>query len=1182
MNESVLCFTHFDIRDIVALVIGIMNGQTVKVAVRIRPLVEAENKRACQSIVQKTPNQSQVQVESGNPNHLFTFNYVFAPEDTQEMVYENAVKSMVLHLFQGLLRFSIFFPFVVHHATGFSYIYSRVRCFHCSFLGYNVTIFAYGQTGSGKTHTMGTTYDGADDEDIGVIPRAVSDIFERMNEMPEFEFNVNCAFIELYQEKLYDLLAAQPREQNIVDIREMQNGKIVIPNLTEVTTTNAEDCLGCLMQASKRRAVGATAMNATSSRSHAIFTITLKKIDKSNPSAATSAKFHLVDLAGSERSKKTQTNGEQFQEGVKINEALLALSNVIEALGSASGQHIPYRDSKLTRLLQDSLGGNSMTLMIACVSPADYNREETLGTLRYANRAKKIRNKPVVNQDPATAEINALKAQVQDLRMKLMSGNGVGAIVNEKCLECDKPPTKHELLKQLHKMAEKLQATLCDIAHREDIINDYEDTIESLNQKIGDLKEQIGQLGQGITSDMSPTEIDEYKENVRILTDTVLSLNNHMIERKECIFESTKASDSPMMKMTTAGSSHADHDDQTFTQHDETYITKQTEYQAELKTLKGELAMKEELRKKVMSNLQKITDYTGIIAKLEEEKKTLEEQLRSKNTTISVKLAEERRQRVLYLETEISKMRQENKKQPMLLKERDNLAKQVTELNAGIQSMKQAKVNLIRQMKAESERFRLFRIQREKEVAQLRAKDRKMQSEVAKKEMLYEKQRNVLKRKVEEASAAAKRYKDALHKQKISKAAKRNAGAAGSMNKSGWIADEIEIITSIVDMKQSYGQLAEVRAELNARLLKLKTEKPPNTEQIEMLQEEIEMRNAQMNDLSRQMNEVDLEAKSKQLSEGVHELKESRSIIKRLLNNVIEQRQGFNNYFAQTRDQKMMLDARDEQIQQLERQLKAKAEEMRNECVRMETEHQAAADTLLEALMNKEAHSDALTILEAKKNEELARKDEEIAKKNEEIQLLRGCVKHGRKQQNTLRDSLRVDLFSDDDSEEEEIDDSADPDFRGTPMYKREKVPKRRTVVSCDYNRSTQINCSIVLIFFSFCSVQCQLIRMIIRSKREHWPTANKKCINANVRVAARKSVAVIRSRSVAAAIAVANPVVRIHSMQRSAAPMRSNVHCRRSKMTACCQVNTPPTTRTKKITITTMYTRRRDHGMFC
>lgn len=241
------------------------SDDTVKVAVRIRPMINSEKGRGCRSIVTKTATQPQVVVSSGpKTTEKYTYNYVFAPEDTQEMIYENAVRSMVLKLFDG----------------------------------YNVTILAYGQTGSGKTHTMGTTFNGTEDDEMGVIPRAVSEIFDKIAALEtDIDFTVNSSFVELYQEKLYDLLSPNQRDQSIVDIREIE-GKVVIPCLTEKIVNDTESTFKCLMDGSKQRAVGATKMNSESSRSHAIFSITVQKIPKDDPASATIAKFHLVDLAG--------------------------------------------------------------------------------------------------------------------------------------------------------------------------------------------------------------------------------------------------------------------------------------------------------------------------------------------------------------------------------------------------------------------------------------------------------------------------------------------------------------------------------------------------------------------------------------------------------------------------------------------------------------------------------------------------------------------------------------------------------------------------------------------------------------------------------------------------------------------------------------------------------------------
>ena len=364
------------------------------------------------------------------------------------------------------------------------------RFFH--FSGYNATVLAYGQTGSGKTFSMGTSNREGETpvHHEGVIPRAVRDIFERIKDLKsDYDFCIRVAFVELYKEKLYDLLSptSKIKEDCMVDLREDPVKGVVISNLTEVTVKDLRSTMDQLEVGSVKRVTAATAMNNTSSRSHAIFTIyiegklfnlkssvkikneknyreselffsepvnnvliftrflkmvklticerfftilgTRKSDDDSEESNKPSnivAKFHLVDLAGSERAKKTLATGVRYKEGVSINLGLLALGNVISALGDESGPktHIPYRDSKLTRLLQDSLGGNSHTLMIACVSPADTNLEETISTLRYADRARKIKNKPIVNQDGKDAENAKLRREIAELKIQLLNNGG--------------------------------------------------------------------------------------------------------------------------------------------------------------------------------------------------------------------------------------------------------------------------------------------------------------------------------------------------------------------------------------------------------------------------------------------------------------------------------------------------------------------------------------------------------------------------------------------------------------------------------------------------------------------------------------------------------------------------------------------------------------------------------------
>ncbi|XP_078740661.1 LOW QUALITY PROTEIN: chromosome-associated kinesin KIF4-like, partial [Lampetra fluviatilis] len=281
--------------------------------------------------------------------------------------------------------------------------------------GYNATVLAYGQTGSGKTFTMGGAYSGdADPHSTGVIPRAVHALFRGVQSRDAYEFAISVSYLEIYWDKIIDLLYVG-KDRPLLSVREDPKEGIKVCGLTERVVASAEDMICCLEQGNLSRTVGATAMNAQSSCSHAIFTITIEQRGREDRESHCRSKLHLVDLAGSERAKRTKAVGDRLREGININRSLLALGNVISALGEEGAawraHHVPYRDSLLTRLLQDSLGGNSLTLMVACISSADSNLEETLNTLRYADRARKIKNKPIVNRDPNTVELQMLRQQ---------------------------------------------------------------------------------------------------------------------------------------------------------------------------------------------------------------------------------------------------------------------------------------------------------------------------------------------------------------------------------------------------------------------------------------------------------------------------------------------------------------------------------------------------------------------------------------------------------------------------------------------------------------------------------------------------------------------------------------------------------------------------------------------------
>lgn len=298
--------------------------------------------------------------------------------------------------------------------------------------GYNGTIFAYGQTGCGKSHTMQGPSDFFDKENKterilsqrGIISRSFDHIFEAISVSTDCRYLAQVSYLEIYNENIRDLL--NPNLSSIsLQLKELPDEGVVVQNLSKHTVQSSTDCEEYLKAGSSNRMVGATLMNATSSRSHSIFTISLEQINDNliiEKSSIKKGKLNLVDLAGSERQNKTGATGERLKEATKINLSLSALGNVISALVDGKTKHIPYRDAKLTRLLQDSLGGNTRTLMIACISPSEYNYDETLSTLRYASRAKNIHNKPKINEDPKDTMLREYQEEINKLK-KLLENN---------------------------------------------------------------------------------------------------------------------------------------------------------------------------------------------------------------------------------------------------------------------------------------------------------------------------------------------------------------------------------------------------------------------------------------------------------------------------------------------------------------------------------------------------------------------------------------------------------------------------------------------------------------------------------------------------------------------------------------------------------------------------------------
>ena len=275
--------------------------------------------------------------------------------------------------------------------------------------GYNGTVFAYGQTGAGKSYTMmGSNID--DEEGRGVIPRIVEQIFASIMSSPStIEYTVRVSYMEIYMERIRDLLA--PQNDNL-PVHEEKNRGVYVKGLLEIYVSSVQEVYEVMRRGGNARAVAATNMNQESSRSHSIFVITVTQKNVETGSAK-SGQLFLVDLAGSEKVGKTGASGQTLEEAKKINKSLSALGMVINALTDGKSSHIPYRDSKLTRILQESLGGNSRTTLIINCSPSSYNDAETLGTLRFGTRAKSIKNKAKVNAELSPAELKSLLKKAQ-------------------------------------------------------------------------------------------------------------------------------------------------------------------------------------------------------------------------------------------------------------------------------------------------------------------------------------------------------------------------------------------------------------------------------------------------------------------------------------------------------------------------------------------------------------------------------------------------------------------------------------------------------------------------------------------------------------------------------------------------------------------------------------------------
>ncbi|MQL90958.1 hypothetical protein Taro_023556 [Colocasia esculenta] len=755
----------------------------VKVAVHIRPLIGDERLQGCKDCVTVVPGKPQVQIGT----HSFTFDYVYGSGGSPpSAMFEECVAPLVDGLFQG----------------------------------YNATVLAYGQTGSGKTYTMGTGF--RDGCQTGLIPQVMNVLFEKIETLKQqTEFQIRVSFIEILKEEVRDLLdlssvgkadasnghagrATLPGKPP-VQIRETSSGVITLAGTTEVDVRTQKEMASCLEQGSLSRATGSTNMNNQSSRSHAIFTITLEQIRKLDPVFNTDgttiddmnedylcAKLHLVDLAGSERAKRTGSDGLRFKEGVHINKGLLALGNVISALGDEKkrkeGVHVPYRDSKLTRLLQDSLGGNSRTVMIACISPADINAEETLNTLKYANRARNIQNKPIVNRDPLSCEMQKMRQQMEYLQAELLCARGGGSSDEMQALKeriSWLEATNEDLARELHMF--RSRSILVEHSERDS----PEDQscfmkVEGQKRNLQNGESYDYHMGEIMKGDNAKEIADEVAKEWEhsLMQDTMgkeLNELNRRLEQKELEMKSFEGSNT--------------------------------------------FALKQHFGRKLME--------------LEEEKKVLQrerdqllaevENLAATSDGQTHKMPDIHSQKLKSLEAQILDLKKKQESQVQLLKQKQRSDEAARKLQEEIQSIKAQKVQLQHKIKQEAEQFRLWKASREKELLQLRKEGRRNEYERHKLQALNQRQKLVLQRKTEEAAVATKRLKELLESRKTS--LRESPGIANGNTQGNqtnekflqqWLDHELDVMVNVHEVRSEYEKQKQVRAALAEELATLK------------------------------------------------------------------------------------------------------------------------------------------------------------------------------------------------------------------------------------------------------------------------------------------------------------------------------------------------------------------------
>uniref|UniRef100_A0AAZ3PAN7 Kinesin motor domain-containing protein n=1 Tax=Oncorhynchus tshawytscha TaxID=74940 RepID=A0AAZ3PAN7_ONCTS len=810
------------------------NDCSVKVSLRIRPQMVKEKIEGCHVCTLVTPGEPQVLL---GKDKAFTYDFVFDIDSAQKQIYAACVHKLIEGCFDG----------------------------------YNATVFAYGQTGSGKTYTMGTGFDvqEEEEEERGIVPRAVHHLFlgiqERKTQARQQgthppEFKVSAQFLELYNEEILDLFdgARDPdcknRKSNI-KIHEDGSGSIYTSGVTSRLVNSEEELLECLKLGALSRTTASTQMNASSSRSHAIFTINLCQMrvcqqteenggvnaelngevnggvntelngvgggdggSIAKPEYETlMAKFHFVDLAGSERLKRTGATGERAREGISINCGLLALGNVISALGDQAkkGGHVPYRDSKLTRLLQDSLGGNSRTVMIACVSPSDRDFMETLNTLKYANRARNIKNKVMVNQDKTSQQISALRAEIARLQIELMEYKGGKRVMGEDGLEGFSDLFQENSMLQRENDTQRMrvkamQETIDHLNTR--VTTLLANNVSTLLAKSGEGNEEIGALIQNYIREVEElrSKLLESEAMNECLRRSVTRLSSRssphslsmeaemtdVIRRAKMDIERLKKKErrqrrmsgqngqmdseenytedgmSPLQEEENGCDEEEERDEDEF-DSDESLVDSDSDsdekanFQVDLADLTCEIEIKQKLIDELENSQKRLLQL-----KLQYEEKLILLQNKIRDTQLerdrvlhnlmsmenyteekASRIKSDYEKRLKEMNRDLMKLQAAQKEHARLLKNQGRYERELKNLEQEVNEMKKAKVALMKQMKEEQLRRRMVEAKRNREIAQLKKEQRRQEYQIRSLESHKCQQELVLRRKSQEVTA---------------------------------------------------------------------------------------------------------------------------------------------------------------------------------------------------------------------------------------------------------------------------------------------------------------------------------------------------------------------------------------------------------------------------------------------